>query len=105
MINLSEIFIMLAQGLQNHDRRYSVVDETTVKDSDSGLTYHFHPESTGKPWEVTHNADVVITGQDLTAQESEYAAQAAKLVSTVYTEAKRGEFKDLWLEGSTKPKA
>lgn len=105
MVDLTEIFMHLRHGLQNGDKRYRVTSDYAVTDEKSGLAYHFHDESTGKPWEIYEGDEVLLTGKELTPQECQALKPAAAMVKQIYADSLRAKLHDTWLDAATAPVA
>lgn len=70
-VSLQAVFHDLHKRIVEGDESVSIVPMMpyVIVDDSTGLTYHLHDQSEGKPYEVYHGDDKVITGVAMAPRE------------------------------------
>lgn len=97
MVNLLPIFVELDKAVRSGDTRFSVLEETRVKDEVLGITYHLYHPNCGKPIEVTTDAgEVVIHGMQLTPDEFKVLNCVGELLRKHFADKHRELLDSMW---------
>lgn len=94
MVNLNDVFMSLKQGVQSGNARYRIVDDHHVYDTETELKYHFYSD---KPFEVSMEGEVIISGGHMTNTEAEILSAVKKLVKQAYVNSQRKLVHEIWL--------
>lgn len=89
MIDLSILFAALYSGLMSGDSRYEVIDDIRIMDTALGIEYHLYHPSTGKPYKITKDENVILTGKQMTPAEASYLGKAAEVICNQVAEQNR----------------
>lgn len=103
MTSLTPIFQALYEGVKNGDPRYRIIGEESLVDDATGLEYHFHTPTSGKPWEVYYQEAVLITGKHMTPEEVKYLQPIANKIGDFFTESQRDQVYNIWASVETEP--
>lgn len=95
MVNLEMILSDVVEGVMTANGRYSVADCDHVMDTVTGVEYHLYPEHKREPFKITHGADVVITGDQLTAREAGMLYRLSAYLQREQAEHNRARFAEL----------
>ena len=98
MIDLKHMFMAVKTGLQTQDERYRVIDDQHIMDVDTGIKYHLYHPNHKKPYEVSVDGDVIITGSHMTQDEATILDTVRQILPKIHADSQRKMLLEMWSE-------
>lgn len=92
MVNLEVIFQQVYEGVISKNPRYVIVDCEHVMDNDLGIKYHIYIEYHEKPYAISKDGKVLLTGVQMTETEAEILMSLGKVIGKMYADEQRASF-------------
>lgn len=92
MVNLEVVFQQVYDGVMGRNPRYDIVDCEHIMDNDLGIKYHIYADYHKKPYAVSKDGEVILTGVQMTENEAEILMGLGKIIGKMYADEQRASF-------------